>query len=225
MDWAVLLLLKYKYLIMLALMIMEGPAVAFVSAFMAAQGFFSFGLVYLFSIMGDLIGDLGRYRVGRFARKSGATELLEQEKKWIKIDKKTLKRRARFGLRVATKVYKLEQKSAFNYIHEKMSKNFFLALFIVKITPPLSAPGHLTFWFFKIPFRKFFTDTLILCFLLESIFLNLGYFSSMSINVFKNRLDTIGLVISIVVIWGLALRAAFIIIKRIRRFSKLKTKE
>ena len=65
---------------MLALMIMEGPAVAFVSAFMAAQGFFSFGLVYLFSIVGDLIGDVGRYRVGRFARRSGATELLEQEK-------------------------------------------------------------------------------------------------------------------------------------------------
>ena len=130
---------------MLALMIMEGPAVAFVSAFLAAQGFFSFGLVYLFSIMGDLIGDVGRYRVGRFARKFGATELLEKEKQGIKIDRKALKRKARRGLRVATKIYKLEQKSVFNYIHSKMSKNFFLALFIVKITPPLSAPGHLSF--------------------------------------------------------------------------------
>ncbi|MCX6822933.1 MAG: VTT domain-containing protein [candidate division SR1 bacterium] len=225
MDGAVVLLLKYKYLIMLALMIMEGPAVAFVSAFMAAQGIFSFGLVYLFSIIGDLIGDLGWYRVGRFARRSGATELLEKEKQGIKIDKKVLKRRARFGLRVATKIYKLEKKSVFNYIHEKMNKNFFLALFIVKVTPPLSAPGHLAFGFFKIPFRKFFTNTLILCFLLESIFLNLGYFSSMSINTFKNNLDVIGLTISIVVIGGIALLAAFFIIKRIRKYSRLKTKE
>jgi hypothetical protein len=130
---------------MLALMIMEGPAVAFVSAFMAAQGVFSFGLVYLFSIIGDLIGDLGRYRIGRFARRCGATTLLEQEKKGIIIDRKTLKRRARFGLRVATRIYKLEQKSVFTYIHGKMNKNFFVALFIVKITPPLSAPGHLSF--------------------------------------------------------------------------------
>jgi len=223
MESVIPLLLKYKYLIMLLLMIMEWPAVGFISAFLAAQGFFSFGLVYLFSIMGDLIGDVGRYWVGRFARRFWASELLEQEKQWIKIDKKSLKRRSRLGLRVATRVYKLEKKSIFNYIHSKMEKNFFLALFIVKITPPLSAPGQLTFWFFKIPFRKFFTQTLLLCFLLESIFLNLGYFSSMSINVFKSRLNTIWFIISIVVIGWLALRVAFLIIKRIRKYSKTKT--
>ncbi len=205
---------------MLGLMIMEWPAVWFVSAFLAAQGFFSFWLVYLFSILGDLIGDIGRYWVGRFARKFGATELLEKEKQWIKIDKKSLKRRSRFGLRVATKIYKLEQKSVFNYIHTQMHKRFLLALFIVKITPPLSAPGHLAFWFFKVPFRRFLTNTLLLCFLLESIFLNLWYFSSMSINVFKDRLDTIWFIISVIIIWPLALRIWFLIIKRIRNVSK-----
>ena len=207
---------------MLWLMIMEGPAVGFISAFLAAQWFFSFGLVYLCSISWDLIGDLWWYRVGRFARKFWATELLEKEKQGIFIDKKSLKRRARFGLWVAKRVYNLEKKSVFNYIHDQMHKRFFLALFIVKITPPLSAPGQLSFWFFKIPFRKFLTNTLILCFLLESIFLNLWYFSSMSINVFKSRLDIFGLVISIVVIGGLALWAAFSIIKRLKLFSKNK---
>jgi len=37
MGGVIALLIKYKYLIMLGLMIVEGPAVAFVYAFMAAQ--------------------------------------------------------------------------------------------------------------------------------------------------------------------------------------------
>ena len=222
MEWAVVLLLKYKYLIMLWLMIMEWPAVWFVSAFMAAQGVFSFWLVYLFSIIWDLIGDVGRYRVGRFARKCGATELLEKEQQWIAIDRKSLNWRTRVGLRVATRIYRLEKKSVFNYIHTQMNKRFFLSLFIVKITPPLSMPWHLSFWFFKIPFRKFFTNTLVLCFLLESVFLNLWYFSSMSINTFKSRLDTIGFIISAVVVGWLALRIAILIMKRLRVFSQKK---
>jgi uncharacterized membrane protein YciS (DUF1049 family) len=57
----------------------------------------------------------------------------------------------------------------------------------------------------------------VLCLIFESIFLNLWYFSSMSINTFKDRLDTVGLIISIVVIGWLALRIGLLIMKRIRK--------
>lgn len=220
MEWIIVLLLKYKYVIMLWLMIAEWPAVAFVCAFLAAQWVFSFWIVYVFSIVGDLIGDIGRYRVGRLARRFGATELLEKEKQGIKIDRTSLTWKTRRWLRVATKIYNLEKKSVFGYIYSKMDKHFFLSLFIVKITPPLSVPGHLSFGFFKVKFRRFFFQTLLLCFLLESIFLNLWYFSSISVNVFKSRLDTIGFILSLVVIGPLALWLGFVIIKKIRNFSK-----
>ncbi len=220
MGGVIALLIKYKYLIMLGLMIVEGPAVAFVCAFMAAQWIFSFGIVYILSILGDIIGDTLRYRTGRLARKFGATELLEKEQQWILIDKKSLPRRSRFGLRVATRIYKLEKKSVFSYIHDQMKKRFFLALFIVKITPPLSVPGHISFGFFKVKFRKFFFQTALLCLLFESIFLNLWYFSSVSINTFKKRLDTIGFIVSIVVIGGLALWIGFLIMKRIKKIPE-----
>jgi membrane protein DedA with SNARE-associated domain len=152
---------------------------------------FSFGIVYILSIFGDLTGDVLWYRIGRFARMFGATELLKKEEQGIFIDKKNLSWRSRFSLRVATRIYKLEKKSIFGYIYGQMKKRFFLSLFIVKITPPLSVAGHISFGFFKVPFRKFFLQTTLLCFLFESIFLNLGYFSSMSINTFKHRLDNI----------------------------------
>jgi membrane protein DedA with SNARE-associated domain len=59
------LLLHYKYLIMFVLMFFELPVVGFISAFLAAKGYFNFGMVYLLSISGDVAGDLLRYRIGR----------------------------------------------------------------------------------------------------------------------------------------------------------------
>ena len=220
MEGIIALLIKYKYLIMFGLMFAEWPAVSFVCAFMAAQGFFSFGIVYILSIMGDLVGDVIWYSVGRLARRLGATELLEKEKQWIIIDKKNLPWKSRFSLRVANKIYKLEKKSLFGYIYAQMEKRFFLSLFIIKITPPLSIAGQISFGFFKVKFRRFFRQTALLCLLFESIFLNLWYFSSMSINTFKDRLDIIGMIISIVVIGWLALRVAFLIMKKISSLGK-----
>lgn len=206
---------------MLWLMFVEWPAVSFICAFMAAQGFFSFGIVYLLSLFGDLIGDVLWYLLGVFARKFWAKKLLAMKEKWEIIDIRSLPWRSRISLRVALKMQNLEKKSLFVFIHKKMKKNFFLALFLVKITPPLSIPWHISFWFFKIPFKKFILQTTVLIFLFESIFLNLGYFSSMSVNVFKHKFDTVSFVISAVVIWWLALWIAFFIIKRIRKLSKI----
>lgn len=222
MEWIIVLLLKYKYLIMLGLMFAEGPAVSFICAFLAAQGFFSFWIVYILSIFGDLIGDVFRYLLGRFARRFGAKRFLTMQNKGQIIDKKLLKRPARISLRVAERMNKMEGKPIFKYIHQQMKKRLLFALFLIKITPPLSIPGQISLWFFKIPFPKFFLQTTILIILLESIFLNLGYFSSMSINVFRDRLDTIWFVISVVVIGGLALWAGFLIVKKMRSSSKFR---
>lgn len=207
---------------MLGLMFIEGPAVSFICAFMAAQGVFSFGIVYLLSIFGDLIGDVMRYGLGRFARRFGAKEFLERQEKWEIIDTHHLSWKSRISLWVASRMNRLEKKSVFKYIHKQMEKRFFRALFLVKITPPLSVPGQISFGFFKISFPKFFRQTTVLIICFESVFLNLGYFSSMSINVFRHRLDTIGFIVSVVVIGWLALWIAILIMKRLRLFSQKK---
>lgn len=216
------LLIKYKYVIMFCLMFAEWPIISFVSAFMAAQGFFSFGVVYVLSLFGDLVGDVLRYRVGRFARKFGAQEFLERQKKWEIVDLDSLKRRSRISFRVAKKIHNAQHKPIFHYLNETITKRFFWALFLVKITPPLSVPGQISFGFFKIPFHKFFIQTIFLIVIFESVFLNLGYFSSMSINTFKNNLDIFGWIISVVVIWGIALWASFSLIKKMKSLSKVR---
>lgn len=220
MERIVALLLKYKYLVMFWLMFAEWPVVSFICAFMAAQGFFSFWIVYVLSVFGDLVGDVLRYGVGSLATRLGAKKILAQEKKWLIIDRTNLSWKSRFSIWVATRMYKLEKKSLFAYIYSQMDKHFMLSLFIVKITPPLSILGQISFWFFKAPFRKFFLQTALLCLAFESVFLCLGYFSSMSINTFKHNLDTIWLVISVVVIGWLALWISFLIMKRIKKIPE-----
>jgi len=204
------------------LMFAEWPIISFISAFLAAQWFFSFWIVYILSIFWDMIGDVMWYRVGRFARKFGAKNFLEMQKKGEIIDTKNLKRKARISIRVATKIQNLEQKPIFQYLHDQMKKRFFWALFLVKITPPLSVPGQISFGFFKISFPKFFIQTILLTILFESIFLNLGYFSSISINTFKSNLDIFGLIISIVVIGWIALWGSFMIVKKMKSISKFR---
>jgi len=140
---------------------------------MAAQGFFSFGIVYILSIFGDLIGDVMRYRVGRFARRFGANTFLEMQKKGEHIDMASLSRKSRISVRAAKKIQNVEQKPIFQYLNDQMKKRFFWALFLVKITPPLSVPGQISFGFFNIPFPKFFLQTTFLIIVFESVFLNL----------------------------------------------------
>ncbi|MEI7562252.1 MAG: hypothetical protein WCJ39_00590 [bacterium] len=97
-----------------------------------------------------------------------------------------------------------------------------MSLLIVKITPPLSVPGQFSFGFLRVGFWRFALQTTIVCFLFESIFLNLGYFSSISANSFKNKFDTVTTVITSVCIGLIALFLGFLVIKKIRSLSKEK---
>ena len=75
----------YGYFAMLPLMIIEGPVVTIISAMLASLGAFSWPMVLLLSILGDMIGDILLYGAGRkwgmgfthgFGRYLGITEEL-----------------------------------------------------------------------------------------------------------------------------------------------------
>ena len=57
----------YGYAALLPLAIIEGPAVTVFAAFLAAQGVFDVVGVYAIVVLGDLIGDVLHYAVGRWA--------------------------------------------------------------------------------------------------------------------------------------------------------------
>jgi len=216
------LLLQYKYLIMFVLMVLEWPIAGFISAFLAAKWVFDFGIVYLLSISGDVVGDLLRYRIGRGVRQLGIKRI-NPELQWRNIISKKL---FSIGVHVSNRIYEkltaLKQHRILKYLEKNIEKRFFLSLFIVKIAPPLSIPGQFAFGFLKVGFRRFLIQTTFVCFLFESIFLNLGYFSSISANTFQNKFDTVTTVISSVVIGMIALYLGFLIMKKIRSLSKEK---
>lgn len=56
---------NYGYWIILPLMIIEGPIVTIIAAFMASLGIFNIWIVLILSIIGDIVGDIILYGVGR----------------------------------------------------------------------------------------------------------------------------------------------------------------
>jgi membrane protein DedA with SNARE-associated domain len=55
----------WGYVIILPLMIIEGPVVTILSAMLAAAGFFNLWIVLIISIVGDVLGDVILYQVGK----------------------------------------------------------------------------------------------------------------------------------------------------------------
>ena len=57
----------YGYLAVFLLSMVEGPIVTIVAAFLAAQGLLALPAVYGIVVLGDLIGDVGYYGIGRWS--------------------------------------------------------------------------------------------------------------------------------------------------------------
>jgi membrane protein DedA with SNARE-associated domain len=55
----------YGYWAMLPLMIIEGPVATIIAAMLASLGAFAWPMVFLFSVLGDMIGDILFYAAGR----------------------------------------------------------------------------------------------------------------------------------------------------------------
>lgn len=62
------LLLVYKYAILLPIVIIEGPIITIIGAFLASQGFLNVYIVYLIAVLGNVIGDTIYYWIGRVGR-------------------------------------------------------------------------------------------------------------------------------------------------------------
>jgi membrane-associated protein len=61
----ILLLLKFKYLILFPLAIVEGPILAVIAGFVCASGYLNVFIVYPIIVFGDIIGDTICYLFGR----------------------------------------------------------------------------------------------------------------------------------------------------------------
>lgn len=144
------LLTSHGYLFILFAMVLEGPVVTIAAAFAAALGYFHPMLVLTLSVMGDLIGDLLYYFLGRLGR----THIVEKYGK-------------KFGLN-KEKVEKMEK---------MLHKNTWQTLSAIKIAPALSTFGLILAGAANIPFRKYINICLYITLPRSILFVVLGYYA------------------------------------------------
>jgi membrane protein DedA with SNARE-associated domain len=75
------LLPYWGYPLMFVLMFFEGPFATMIAAFLASQGLFNIGIVFVLSVLGDVLGDIGLYHIGYY----GGSHIIEKVQKFLKI--------------------------------------------------------------------------------------------------------------------------------------------
>lgn len=124
------------YFLMLGLMIVEWPLVTFAAAFLASLGFFDIWIVFFLGWMGDILGDLLFYSIGRYGFH-------------IFTKKTTIDTPEEFSL-----IGKLDQ-----IIHENLA----LAILIIKFTPYAPPIGLTYIGKIKVDIKKYLFASVVLC--------------------------------------------------------------
>ncbi len=137
------------YWLLFIAMLIEGPAVTAAGAFAAALGYMNVYVVFLLSILGNLIPDIIYYLVGFWGQKGFAERYASQ-----------------FGL-TKERISRLENLS--EHHAGKM-------LAVIKIIPFLATPGLILAGAFRIPVKKYIIWSLIITVPSSLFFLIVGYY-------------------------------------------------
>ena len=144
----VLQLSQFSYPFLLLVMIVEGPIVSSIAGFAAKLGFLSFWIVYLISVLGDIIGDIIYFSIGRLGRRT-----------FIK----------KYGSKIGLTPTRLQQFDKAFHTHK------FKALTLMKIAPVLPGPGLIATGALNINFLELISISFLISVPKSFIFVLVGY--------------------------------------------------
>ncbi len=72
-------LIKYKYIFLFPITIVEGPIITIIAGFLSSSGYMNPIIVYMIAMAGDIIGDVVYYAIGRWGR----TGFINRWGRWI----------------------------------------------------------------------------------------------------------------------------------------------
>lgn len=147
------LLQTHGYWVMFLIMILEGPIVTYVAAFAASLEIFNFYIVLILSILGNVVGDLIYYLIGRFGRKI----IVDRYMNFMHLKKE--------------RIEKIEK-----YLKENVGKT----ITVVKLTPPLPGPGLILAGVVRIPFGKFMFYSVLVSVIFSLFFTLIGFYSGVA---------------------------------------------
>lgn len=140
---------SWGYPLMLIGMIIEGPIITITAAFLASLGIFSWTIVFLLSMAGDIIGDIILYGIGLL----GGKPILSKAQKVLKI-----------------------QHSVIEKLEDRFEKSGAKIIFYVKTTTGLSWITFILAGTVRMPFRKFLLFSFLGGIIWSGLLVGLGYF-------------------------------------------------
>jgi membrane protein DedA with SNARE-associated domain len=139
----------WGYPLMFVFMTLEGPFATMISAFLASQGYFNVGIVFLLSVAGDVAGDIVLYYIGYF----GGPHIIPKVQKFLKLKDSTIEK-----------------------LKDKFHRNSERLIFYVKTTTGLS---YITFTLagaLRMRFYLFIKNSILGGFVWSLLIVALGYF-------------------------------------------------
>jgi membrane protein DedA with SNARE-associated domain len=155
------LLRNNGYAIMFIVMLIEGAMVTYVAAFAASQNIFNIYIVAILAILGNTIGDIPFYLIGKFSRGILKSRFFR-----------------RFGLK----------KSSIKRFEENYKTHLGKTLAVVKITPGLPTPGLILAGVANVPFWKYMLYSFIIAVPATLFFVFAGFYSGIAFSTIENSL-------------------------------------
>lgn len=137
------------YLLMFAVMLVEGPVITAAGAFVAALGFFNIWIVLILSLLGNLIPDILYYAMGFWGRE----QFLDKYGHYFGLDKDKIK-----------------------YLEGMIEKHAVKSLVVIKLVPLLATPGLIVAGLTKMDIRKYIKWSLIITIPSSLFYLIVGYY-------------------------------------------------
>ncbi|PIR76553.1 MAG: hypothetical protein COU32_01430 [Candidatus Magasanikbacteria bacterium CG10_big_fil_rev_8_21_14_0_10_42_10] len=181
------LIIHYSYLIIIPMMIIEGPIITVIAGFLASLGYFNIFVVYLVMIAADLIGDTMYYAIGRW----GGIPLIKKWGHYIGITEKHV-----------------------TDIEKKIGNHEARFLFLGKIAHGFGTVFLLAAGTAKMPYGKFLLFNILPTLLKSLLFLLVGYYFGYAYTTIQVYVDYSALAMIVLAIIFVVL---YVIIKSITR--------
>ncbi|OGN28152.1 MAG: hypothetical protein A3A33_02245 [Candidatus Yanofskybacteria bacterium RIFCSPLOWO2_01_FULL_49_25] len=144
-EWVI----AHGYFLMFLAMLIEGPIVTAAAAFASALGYFDPILVFILSILGDLVADVIYYAIGYWGRLA----LVE-----------------RWGHRFGLSQERMER------IERLLNKHAVKTLIALKLTPILPTPGLMIVGATRMPLSRYASISLLITLPKSLLFMIIGYY-------------------------------------------------
>ena len=163
----------HGYPLMFLAMLIEGPIVTAAASFGAAFGYFNIFIVFILSILGDVMADLIYYAIGY----SGRIMVVQK-----------------FGRRFGLTEERIRKVEALLNSHPNKT------LIALKLTPILPTPGLMIVGTSRMPLKKFITISSLVIFPKTIFFVLLGYYFGAAYSIVLRKFEKGELILGIIIV-------------------------